>query len=263
MDYFAGSGTTGHAILNLNCEDGGHRKYILIEMGEHFGSVMKPRIMKVMYAKTWKDGQPLLMNGEPDGQSHVFKYIALEQYEDTLANIVLPDLRTDERTLFDTAPSYLLTYLLDRAGTAPGPDTAAFKHPFAVTLRLHRETLAHPDNGLAGSSQTRPRPVDLPETFAYLLGLHIIRRRAFHDGGRRYLAYLGRRHDGHVIVIWRDTAEIDYAIDRAFITDTVLPSLRAGLAAPEAELYINGEAWVENARPIGPAFAGLLDTEEV
>lgn len=35
LDYFAGSGTTGHAVINLNREDGGNRKYILVEMGEY------------------------------------------------------------------------------------------------------------------------------------------------------------------------------------------------------------------------------------
>ena len=29
LDFFAGSGTTGHAVMQLNKEDGGHRKYIL------------------------------------------------------------------------------------------------------------------------------------------------------------------------------------------------------------------------------------------
>ena len=34
LDYFAGSGTTGHAVINLNREDGGQRKFILVEMAE-------------------------------------------------------------------------------------------------------------------------------------------------------------------------------------------------------------------------------------
>jgi adenine-specific DNA-methyltransferase len=33
VDFFAGSGTTGHAVINLNREDGGNRKYVLVEMG--------------------------------------------------------------------------------------------------------------------------------------------------------------------------------------------------------------------------------------
>jgi adenine-specific DNA-methyltransferase len=58
MDYFAGSGTTGHAVINLNREDGGDRKYILVEMGNYFDTVLKPRIAKVIYARQWKNGKP-------------------------------------------------------------------------------------------------------------------------------------------------------------------------------------------------------------
>lgn len=34
LDFFAGSGTTGHAILRLNAEDGGSRRYILVQLDE-------------------------------------------------------------------------------------------------------------------------------------------------------------------------------------------------------------------------------------
>lgn len=59
LDYFAGSGTTGHAVINLNREDNGNRKYILVEMGDYFDAVLKPRIKKVVYSKDWKDGKPV------------------------------------------------------------------------------------------------------------------------------------------------------------------------------------------------------------
>ena len=36
LDFFAGSGTTGHAVINLNRRDGGERRFILMEMGHHF-----------------------------------------------------------------------------------------------------------------------------------------------------------------------------------------------------------------------------------
>jgi len=36
LDFFAGSGTTAHAVINLNREDGGKRKYILVEMADYF-----------------------------------------------------------------------------------------------------------------------------------------------------------------------------------------------------------------------------------
>ena len=34
LDFFAGSGTTGHAVMDLNAEDGGNRKYILVQLDE-------------------------------------------------------------------------------------------------------------------------------------------------------------------------------------------------------------------------------------
>ena len=46
MDFFAGSGTTGHAIISSNRSDGGSRKYILVEMGDHFDTLIRPRLKK-------------------------------------------------------------------------------------------------------------------------------------------------------------------------------------------------------------------------
>lgn len=47
LDSFAGSGTTGHAILNLN-KDGVNRKFILVEMEEYAESVTSERIRRVI-----------------------------------------------------------------------------------------------------------------------------------------------------------------------------------------------------------------------
>ena len=80
LDFFAGSGTTAHAVMNLNRVDGGKRKYILVEMGEHFNTVILPRIKKVAFSDKWKDGKAQ----EGKGVSHFVKYFQLEQYEDTL-----------------------------------------------------------------------------------------------------------------------------------------------------------------------------------
>ena len=34
LDFFAGSSTTAHAIMKLNCEDNGHRKFIMVQLPE-------------------------------------------------------------------------------------------------------------------------------------------------------------------------------------------------------------------------------------
>ncbi len=48
LDYHAGSGTTAHAILELNKEDGGNRKFIMIEQMDYINTVTCPRVQKVM-----------------------------------------------------------------------------------------------------------------------------------------------------------------------------------------------------------------------
>ena len=47
LDFFAGSSTTGHAVLNLNKKDGGRRKFILVEQIEKHYAVSIERIVKV------------------------------------------------------------------------------------------------------------------------------------------------------------------------------------------------------------------------
>src|SRR5690625_7520195 len=105
LDVFAGSGTTGHSILKLN-KDGGNRKYILVEMGQYFDSVLKPRIQKVVFSNSWKNGIPQ----DQDGQSHAFKYHFIESYEDALNNndFKNPDDTQEAMESEDYMHSYML-----------------------------------------------------------------------------------------------------------------------------------------------------------
>ena len=47
LDSYAGSGTTAHAVLNLNKQDGGNRKFILVEMEEYSNKITAERIKRV------------------------------------------------------------------------------------------------------------------------------------------------------------------------------------------------------------------------
>jgi len=93
LDFFAGSGTTAHAVMKLNQKDGGRRKFILIEMADYFDTVIIPRIKKVAYSFNWKDGKPQ----DSDGIGIFFKYYELEQYEDTLRRV-----KYEDADLFDS-----------------------------------------------------------------------------------------------------------------------------------------------------------------
>ena len=88
LDFFAGSGTTGHAVLRLNKADNGSRKFILVEMGDYFESTLKERIRRAMFSENWRDGKPNPKQ-EIDGTVGIVKYQRLEQYEDVLNNLTL------------------------------------------------------------------------------------------------------------------------------------------------------------------------------
>lgn len=164
LDYFAGSGTTAHAVINLNREDGGNRKYILVEMGEYFDTVTKPRVQKVIYSKDWKNGRPVSRKGS----SHIFKYMRLESYEDTLNNLELSakDIQHTLDKLPDSAKEeYILRYMLDMETRKSNSllNINRLKDPFNYTLKITRQNAMNEEK------------IDLVETFNYLLGLKVKR----------------------------------------------------------------------------------------
>lgn len=180
LDYFAGSATTGHAVINFNRIDNGSRKYLLCEMGVYFYEVTKPRIQKVVYAKDWKDGKPVFdKDGQAGGVSQCFKYLRLEQYEDTLNNLV------DSRT-YDTSvmpKDFTLSYLLE-AETAESPsllNLQQFNQPRHYQLNIKRPN----------SDQSTPQVIDLVETFNWLIGLNVVKL----DKWRAYDCEFAREHD--------------------------------------------------------------------
>ncbi|OYU56434.1 MAG: type III restriction endonuclease subunit M [Chitinophagaceae bacterium BSSC1] len=56
LDSFAGSGTTAHAVMNLNKQDGGNRKFILIEMEDYAKDITAERVKRVISGYADKEG---------------------------------------------------------------------------------------------------------------------------------------------------------------------------------------------------------------
>jgi len=201
FDFFAGSGTTAHAVINLNREDGGTRKYILVEMGDYFDTVLLPRIKKVVYSKDWKDGKPV---SRDTGISHMFKYIRLESYEDTLANIELkrdPQKELALSTSDSFRESYVLKYMLETEakGSPSLLNIDWFDDPWGYKLLV----------GTGSVGETKAVTVDLVETFNWLLGLRVRHM----DSIRGFRIVEGTNPKGEkVLIIWRkirDLAETD------------------------------------------------------
>jgi adenine-specific DNA-methyltransferase len=196
LDFFAGSGTTAHAVINLN-DDGGSRKYILVEQGEYFDLVTKPRIQKVVFSKQWKGGKPV---NSTSGISHCFKIVKLEGYEDALNNLELKKPKAD---LFDNNPDlkddYLLNYMLDVESRGSLLSTDDFKKPFDYSMKIAVDS--------AGAFEEQK--VDLVETFNYLIGLTVKHIDAQPERG--FVTVTGTLPSGETcLVLWRDCEKIDY-----------------------------------------------------
>ena len=56
LDSFAGSGTTAHAVLNLNKQDGGSRQFILVEMEDYAETITAERVRRVIDGYGTKEG---------------------------------------------------------------------------------------------------------------------------------------------------------------------------------------------------------------
>jgi len=248
LDHFAVSGTTGHAVINLNREDGRQRKFILVEMGGHFDTVLLPRIKKVVFAPEWKDGKPkrTATSEEAERSPRIVKYIRLESYEDALNNIEIDD-RAGQAAMRFGFDDYLLKYMLnwETKSSETLLNVEKLVSPFSYQLNTHID------------GQTRTRTADVPETFNYLLGLIVRTRRVYDDSGRRYLVYQGetRANPGQVVaVIWRDTTDwnkADFERDKHFVEENRLVE---GVDA----LYVNGDSFIPNAKALEPLFKSRM-----
>ena len=251
VDYFAGSGTTGHAVINLNRKDNGKRRYVLVEMAEHFDTVLLPRMKKVVYSSDWKDGKPV----SREGVSQFFKYVRLESYEDTLDSLEVTPPDSAQQDLLAGNPAlaedYRLRYSLgeETAGSACmlGKD---FTDPFAYTLSVVRD------------GTRREVPVDLPETFNCLLGLRVESHRRM-DG---VLTTTGMDAEGkQCLILWRNLNETDNAALEKWFTRH-----RAEFSESLDAIYANGdhtlnalkqpnETWT--AKTIEPVFREMMFEE--
>jgi adenine-specific DNA-methyltransferase len=228
-DIFAGSGTTAHAVIKLNREDARNRKYVLAEVGEHFEHVIVPRLKKVVHSMDWKDGKPQHRN---TGVSHALKIVRLEGYEDALNNLRLTRTPGQQIALAAaperTRDDYLLGYFLDveSAGSASLLDLDQFRDPFAYKLNIAASTVG----------ETRETPIDLVETFNWLLGLKVKHM----DAQRGFLTVTGeKRAGGRTLVIWRTLSDDAVSDNRAL--EAFLDKIAVNPADTEFDyIYLNG-----------------------
>ena len=109
FDSFAGSGTTAHAVLNMNKADGGHRRFILVEMMDYADSITAERVKRVIDGygsgrqavegtggsfSYYELGEPLMIGGVLNESVGVDKIREYVYFTDTKSR--LPEAHADE-----------------------------------------------------------------------------------------------------------------------------------------------------------------------
>lgn len=269
LDYFAGSGTTAHAVINTNREFGTDFRFVLVEMGAYFDKILMPRLLKGAYSSKWLNGSPVRRD---DGVTLAVRYLRLESYEDAINNLV-PRRSAQQDDLLASAEAqgadrlkeqYMLRYMLDveTRGSQSLLNVKAFADPTAYKLKVKRP----------GSDDNREMNVDLLETFNWLIGLTVqgiaapqtftaeferdtegrlgLKGRVRQDAGGPwwFRTVTGTTPDGRrALIIWRKlTGEPE---QDNLVLDTWFT--RAGYSAKDSEfglIYVNGDNNLENLK---------------
>lgn len=168
LDYFGGSGTTAHAVMELDAAREDEEiddvtisvKFLLVETNEYANTVILPRVKKVAAARNWSSG----VATEVNGRGVFVRFQQLERYEDTLENIALTPEHGESATLpFNDGPT-ALRWKLDEEARRVYCAIEHYRSPFGYTLRRAE-----------GAGTAENVPVDLVESLVWLLGLDVAR----------------------------------------------------------------------------------------
>ena len=135
-----------------------------------------------------------------------FKYFDLEQYEDSLNNI---KIRKEQN--YDKLEPYLIEYILkyEVSGSEIFINKEMLSDPFNVKMKIVQEGVE------------QEVAINLIETFNLWYGLNVEKILSFDNKDRRYIFEIGKKDKQRVIVIWRDTKNLDYISEKNFIGEVL------------------------------------------
>lgn len=261
LDFVAGSGTTAEAAIRLGSADRSQRRFLLVEMGSHFDSIVVPRVCKLLYTTDWRKGEPSHPGASESQPLPLIKILRLESYEDSLHNLVSAETSTraePRQTAVRAAvgdDKYRIKYLarLPMEASASLLNVEKLAHPFRYELEILT------DDG------PEVRKVDLVETFNLIYGLKVGRIDRWlneddGDDGRPYVVVIGEDPEGQrTLVLWRDMENLDPSLERAFLESMV----EAAADTPFDVILINGDSTVPGVRSLDPDFKTRICEGEV
>lgn len=243
LDFFAGSGTTLSVAHKLN------RRWLGVEMGRYFETTYidfeknEEKVGLLGRLKYTLKGDKRITFNEMVRRPHLskdinwngggfFKYIRLESYEDTLDNLAFTKRTQDQADLLQDAvlkQEYMLKYMLNLETKDSLLNVANFNHPFDYQMRITR-------NG-----ETKTVPVDLVETFNYLIGLQVESMLRIDN----ILRLEGRTRTGEkTLVLWRDTTKTNHEALNKYFQEHYDSTKTYDWDV----IYVNGDNNLENVR---------------
>jgi len=234
LDFFGGSGSWGHAVINYNKTNNTKHKFIVIEMADYFYHITLPTIKKATYATRWQHNMPV----KDGGVSQIFQYVKLEQYEDTLNNIELSNVATGLKPVDNIR--YILHYGTSQSASLVNLEM--FTRPFDYCMTIIRQ-----------NEPIKNTPVDLITTFNYLLGIEVEKYFLERLEDIEYYVVDGIRASQRYLIIWRnyDEQTIDVVKEKEFV-------LSRKWYNKTAMIYCNGDNGF-GANPIEPEFIRLMN----
>ena len=186
LDCFGGSGSTAHAVINVNRLERSKRKFVTVEVNRYFETIIIPRLKKAFAATAWSSGKAKAI----DGSGGFMRVQHLEQYDDALENLDTEVLLGDTGDLLFQDSAFAMRYRLDVSARSLYCGVNRFSTPFGYQLKRS-----------AGGGDAQPCEVDLVESIPYLLGMGVTRMYRESQG----VMILGKnRRDQSVAVFFRD-----------------------------------------------------------
>lgn len=193
IDFFAGSGTTAHAVLQMNATSDTNTRFLVVEVNKYFEAVTLPRIKKVSASLDWDGGAAQKITGP----GAFVRVQSLEQYDDTLESLDTSINEGESGELLFQDPAFALRYRLDKTSRALYCGVDRFSSPFGYQLKRAE-----------GGGEAQPCEVDLVESIPYLLSMDVSRLYRESQG----VVMLGRNRRGQsVAVFFRDCNAKDSA----------------------------------------------------